>query len=156
MTIDVNQSAVIWHITTMGGRVRALPRRDSDGPGINAMSDHLDRGLAYGRDPISTLPGHATLMSAEGHELLATVFLDKQDGPLPLVTFGIATQASANAERLWNIVGGIGSPPPIPWCAAREEPYAAGHHITLPHLAAYGQSLAWAWLDRIRAKSSTP
>jgi hypothetical protein len=89
----------------------------------------------------------------KGVDLLVTIFLDKAQGPLPLVTFGVATQASPNAERLWRMVGGLGVPPPVPWCAAKEEPYAPGQHITLPEVEAYKRCLAWAWIDRVGEKS---
>ena len=59
-------------------RIRALSRRESDGFAIKVIAGHLERALLQGRAPISTLPGHAALMSAEGQELLATVFLDRQ------------------------------------------------------------------------------
>jgi hypothetical protein len=131
----------------MGGRVQASARRASDELLISAMGCHLQRALAVGIDSILTLPGHAALMSAEGPNLLVTVFLDQPDGPLPLITFGVATERSPDTDRLWRIVGGSGVPPAIPWCATKEEPYASAHHITLPRVDEYKRCLAWAWLD---------
>ncbi len=64
------------------------------------MAGHLHRAVIRGRDPIAPYPGLAALMTAEGPDLLVTVYLDRADGPVPLSSFGIATRPSANAVRL--------------------------------------------------------
>ena len=143
----------VLHMTTTGGRTHELRREDCNPGDISALSSHIDRALTHRVDPIPTLAGHAALMDAEGPDLLVTVILDRQDGPVPLVTFGVATRASPNAERLWQMVGGTGDPPPVPWCAAKEAPYAPGQHVTLPEVEAYRRCLAWAWIDRVRGAS---
>src|ERR1700760_443426 len=119
----------VLHLTTLGGgRSLELRRGDCDQSQFAALSSHIDRGMMQRIDPISGLAGYAALMDAEGADLLVTVFLDREQGPLPLVTFGVATRASSNPERLWQMVGGLGDPPQLPWCAAKEAPYAPAQH----------------------------
>jgi hypothetical protein len=143
----------VRHITTTSGHVRALHRSDRDEAKIQLVAHRLELGLTQRIDSIPDLPGHCALMAAEGPDLLVTVFLDRSEGPIPLLTFGVATQTSPNVERLWRIVGGTGAPPAIPWCATKEEPYAAGHHVTLPLIAEYERLVAWAWIDKICGQS---
>ena len=155
----MSSTDAIWLITA-DGHAAAMPRMTSDEPVIAAVAGHLNRAVTAGRDPIPPLPGHAALMTAEGPDLLVTVYLDHADGPVPLVSFGIATLPSANAARLWGIVGGAGEPPPTPWCAAKPEigvqeigAREIGAHdpgAVLPRIADYQRCLAWAWIDRVR------
>jgi hypothetical protein len=139
----------IWHVT-VDGHAALTTRLTSDDSVIEAMAGHLDRAVTYGRDPIPPLPEHAALMTAEGPDLLVTVYLDHADGPVPLLSFGIATRPSANAARLWGIVGGTGESPPTPWCAAKPEIGAQDHGAVLPGIADYQRCLAFAWIDRVR------
>jgi hypothetical protein len=139
----------IW-LVTVDRHAALSPRLASDEPAIEAMAGHLDRAMTHGRDPIPPYPGLAALMTAEGPDLLVTVYLDRADGPVPLLSFGIATQPSVNAGRLWGIVGGTGEPPPTPWCAAKPEIGAPDHGAVLPEIAGYQRCLAFAWIDRVR------
>ncbi|QJP13667.1 hypothetical protein G3545_08370 [Starkeya sp. ORNL1] len=139
----------IWHVT-VDGHAALTTRLASDEPVIDAMAGHLHRAVMIGRDPIPPYPGLAALMTAEGPDLLVTVYLDRADGPVPLLSFGVATQPSANAARLWGIVGGTGEPPPTPWCAAKPEIGAHDNGAELALIEDYRRCLAFAWIDRVR------
>jgi hypothetical protein len=144
----------IWQVI-IDGHAAPSPRIASDEPVIAAMAGHLHRAVTYGRDPIPSQLDHAALMTAEGPDLLVTVYLDHAEGPVPLLSFGIATRPSANAGRLWSIVRGIGEPPPTPWCAAKPEIGAPDHASRLPRIAGYQRCLAFAWIDRVREAEET-
>lgn len=145
----MNSADAIWHVSAEGQAIPS-PRLPGDEPVIDAMAGHLHRAVMSGRDPIPPYPGLAALMTAEGPDLLVTVYLDRADGQVPLLSFGIATQPSANAARLWGIVGGTGEPPPAPWCAAKPEIGAHDNGAELALIADYPRCLAFAWLDRVR------
>ncbi|PTR12506.1 hypothetical protein ACN9JG_21215 (plasmid) [Cereibacter azotoformans] len=112
-----------------------------------------------GGQPALPFEGRRWLLtaSAEGQNLLATLWAGPWQERAPILTSGIALRAR-EAPALWNRLHDTplplqvdsSQPPRTPWIADRLEPAAMNHAHALTWTADFSRALAWAWFALTR------
>lgn len=162
----------IWHITLQTGDARRSWRHEIDPELMPQIAAILDAALAadaieptraqMDAHPLGLprlgaplcVPGYGLIATAEGRCLIATVLAHGTDGPLPLVTFGVAAHARCGAG-LWRLLTEVPQRlnpaperPQAPWCAAKLMPALSMHLDAARWLGDLERCIAWAWVDR--------
>jgi hypothetical protein len=143
--------------------LRAEAREDS----IALLRASLSRALSSSGTlaPVPYRDGYAYLATVERAGLLVTLVRRTLGSPSPIVTFGVAVDDSY--ADLWALLhrkregmpGAVhqtepSDPPPPPWLAVRLEVGATSvPPADLLWMADFERTMAWAWLEIVRAGS---
>lgn len=156
-------SLTLAHVTLDTADIRRCRRADARESLVALVRASLERApLNSGNlEPVPGRGDYAYLATVERAGLLVTLARTAVDGPVPILTFGVAGDDSY--ADLWALLhhrrsplpGAIhltepSDPPRPPWLAVRMEPGAASVPAAdLLWMAGFEQAMAWAWLDRI-------
>lgn len=122
------------HIKQMAGLIQSA--RVERIPGTDA--DWLQFKIPFDKS-------YTVMLSIDGTNLLTTL-IHRACGPV--LTFGTALRSDDGAE-LWNLLGGAGDQPPVPWCAVNFEPGMLLVSLNRPQdlgwFGSFERDLAWGW-----------
>ncbi|MFO1157303.1 MAG: hypothetical protein U1E60_00535 [Reyranellaceae bacterium] len=151
------------HVTLDTGDVRQCRRGEAREDLVALVRASLRRArLSCGTlEPVPRRDDYAYLATVERAGLLVTLVRNAADGPVPVLTFGVA--GDDTYADLWALLhrrrspmpSAIhqtepGDPPRPPWLAVRLEDGAASVPAAdLLWMAGFEQAMAWAWLDRV-------
>lgn len=146
------------HVTLNTGHVLRRDRASTDESSIAAARSMLDWALPHGGTaPVTTRPGYRINATAQGPNLLVTVWGEAIGGQqVPILTTGVALK-SQSAPALWSLLTEHPTMrlmplerPQAPWAADRIEIGAALYPEAMAWTGALSPALAWAWHE-IRA-----
>ena len=160
---DAAVNLTLAHVTLDTADVRHCRRAEAREDLVSLVRESLGRApLNSGNlEPVPRRADYAYLATVERAGLLVTLVRTTADGPVPILTFGVAGDDSY--ADLWALLhrrrsplpGAIhltepSDPPRPPWLAVRLEPGAGSVPAAdLLWMAGFEQALAWAWLDRV-------
>lgn len=145
----------LHHVTLNTGHVLRRDRSYTGESSIAAARSMLDWALAHGGTaPVTTRPGYKISATAQGPNLLVTVWGEAIDGQqVPVLTTGVALK-SQSAPALWSLLTERPTAqlmpmerPQAPWVADRIEIGAGLYPEAMAWTGALSPALAWAWYD---------
>lgn len=160
-------TTALAHVTLDTGHTRRSLRAEAREGSVALLRASLARALLSSGTlaPVPCRDGYAYLATIERAGLLVTLVRGTGESPSPIVTFGVAVDDSY--ADLWALLhrkrGGLpdavhqtepSDPPPPPWLAVRMEVGATSvPPADLLWMADFERTMAWAWLETVRATS---
>lgn len=157
MNSTLNGAKTLEHITITTGNSR-ISSRDEVDPDAFPILSNLIRDAASGKMP--KIPGNVgkyhLSATVEGNAVIATVWSLNRGRRVPVVTFGVATDAESGAP-LWRIlhnnphfpIPSVTDPnviPKAPWCAVRLEIGLMDCFDATLWLGDFERCVAWTWV----------
>ena len=150
-------SAYLIHVSLDTGHVHRSRREEAGDDAVERVANILEAALAQpGEWRGFDAPGSGVSLraTAQGAALLTTVAATA-DGPMPLVTFGVARNgrsAAALWPRLLAARGPTSAPrierPQAPWLAVVTHPALVLRVDAVTWLGDLERLVAWAWVER--------
>ena len=143
----------LTYLTLDTGHTSRAFRSDIPEAVMDIMGRLVERALAGERPAMEHDPALSLSMAAERRSaMIATLWLDVDGRPAPVVTFAVARTSRASAG-VWSVIdnreGTTAKLPPAPWlCVRFEVGLSVAPQTILSELASLEQAVAWAWLER--------
>lgn len=151
---NANSIPSLTHVTLTTGHTAYTSRSEVPESHIKQMAD-LIQSASVERIPgadanwlqlkIPFDKSYTAMLSMDGTNLLTTL-MHRACGPV--LTFGTALR-SDEGTKLWDLLGGAGDQPPVPWCAVQFEPGMFLVTLSCPEdlgwFGSFERDLAWGW-----------
>lgn len=144
----------LTHITLTTGHVSHTSRSEVPENHIRFMADLINSAkperlpgtaATFLQFKIPFDSSYSAMLSKDGTNLLTTL-LHQTFGPI--FTFGTALRSDEGA-KLWELLGGLGNQPPVPWCAVKFELGMMMATLSRPQdvqwFGSFERDVAWGW-----------
>lgn len=140
----------IWHVTTTTGNSYKSPKSKADHKLIQMMKVWLEK-MKKGELYAMSKKGHVCRVGMQNSKSIEFIIsrLDDNFNHTDLVRF-VVCDHSRKKYPAWQLVGGTGEPPNLPFCAVQllTSNVIQDDVSELPLFADFERYMAWAWLEQ--------